>query len=221
MGADATVFGMATKKAAPKSKPRPKKGSAAPKPVPSEKVASEPHPRDTLPFEIDTKSIEASLQKLKTEAQKWAAKGRYTKVRFKFRGKSLLPDIPLAALVAVEGLTFYWTGILRALVFNLAGRTVLEVELVNDSEKKLQAGKEALLSGDLDEALKAFRAAEGMDHDNPQVHLNLGVALKLKGDHDAARAALTKAKALDADGPTGAEAERLLGTLKAITVPPP
>lgn len=219
MGADATVFGMATKKAAPKSKPRPKKGSAAPKPV--SVPAAEAHPRDTLPFEIDTTAIEASLQKLKAEAQKWAAKGRYTKVRFKFRGKALLPDIPLAALVAVEGLTFYWTGILRALVFNLAGRTVLEVELVNDSEKKLQAGKEALLSGDLDEALKAFRAAEGMDHDNPRVHLNLGVALKLKGEHDAARAALMKAKALDADGPTGAEAERLLGTLKAITVPPP
>ncbi len=208
MGADATVFGMATKKAGSKSKPRPKKEAAAP-------------PQDTLPFEIDTQRLEASLQKLKDEAGKWARKGRYTKVRFKFRGKALLPDIPLAALVAVEGLTFYWTGILRALVFNLAGKTVLEVELVNDSEKKLQRGKEALLSGDLDLALEAFREALGMDHDNPVVHLNLGVALKLKGDHDAARAALTRAKALDPEGPTGAEAERLLGTLKAITVPPP
>lgn len=208
---------MATKKAARKStspigkKPRPEPRVTAPA----------PHPRNTLPFEIDTTRIEESLEKLRTEAVKWAKKGRYTKVRFKFRGKPLLPDLPLAALVAVEGLTFYWTGILRALVFNLAGRTVLEVELVNDSEKQLKRGKEALLSGDLELALEAFAQAESMDHDNPAVQLNLGIAHKLKGDHSTARAALLKAKALDPKGPAGAEAERLIGTLKPATVPPP
>ena len=30
-----------------------------------------------------------------------------------------------------------------------------------------------------------------MDDENPDVHLNLGIALKLKGDHPAARIALT------------------------------
>ncbi|MEW5741032.1 MAG: tetratricopeptide repeat protein [Myxococcota bacterium] len=168
-----------------------------------------------LPFEIDPKKVEASLNKLRDQLVGWAKKGRYTKVRFKFRGKQLLPDIPLAAVLAVEGATFYWTGLLRALVFNLAGRTIIDVELVNDSEKQLARGKEALLSGDLDEALKAFLAAFDMDHDNPAVHLNLGVAWKLKGDAAQARGALERAKALDPQGPTGAEADRLLGTLKA------
>ncbi|MGV3625669.1 MAG: DUF4342 domain-containing protein, partial [Archangium sp.] len=76
-----------------------------------------------LPFEIDPQKIEASLNKLKDQVVTLAKKGRYTKVRFKFRGKQLLPDIPLAAVVAVEGATFYWAGVLRAVVFTLAGRT--------------------------------------------------------------------------------------------------
>jgi tetratricopeptide (TPR) repeat protein len=167
----------------------------------------------TLPFEVDPKKLEESLNGLKDQVVKFAKKGRYTKVRFKFRGKQLLPDLPLAAVAAVEGLTFYWAGLLRLLVFNLAGRTVLEVELVNDSEKRIQKGKEALLSGELETALKHFKEALDMDPDNPHVHLNLGVAAKLKGDLTAARTALEKAKALDPKGPTGAEAERLLAGL--------
>jgi tetratricopeptide (TPR) repeat protein len=113
-------------------------------------------------------------------------------------------------VVAVEGATFYWTGLLRALVFNLAGRSLIDVELVNDSEKFIAAGKEALLSGDLDEALKHFREALQMDQENPLVHLNLGVAWKLKGQKEVARMALQKAKSLDPKGPTGLEAERLM-----------
>jgi tetratricopeptide (TPR) repeat protein len=167
----------------------------------------------TLPFEIDPRAVEASLNTLREQVVVWAKKGRYTKVRFKFRGKAVLPDIPLAAVAAVEGATFYWTGLLRLLVVNLAGRALIDVELVNDSEKKLQAGKEALLSGDLDAALLAFEEAVDMDHDNPQVHLNLGIARKLKGQAQAARAALEKAAALDPDGPVAHEAQRLLQTL--------
>jgi tetratricopeptide (TPR) repeat protein len=166
------------------------------------------------PFEIDPTAVEASLEELKARVVTWAKKGRYTKVRFKFRGKSLLPDIPLAAVAAVEGATFYWAGLLRALVFNLAGRTLIDIELVNDSEKKILLGKEALLSGDLEAALALFEEAVDMDPDNPVVHLNHGVALKLKGDHDAARDALQAAAELDGDGPTATEAARLLRTLR-------
>ena len=193
---------------------------AAPKPstrlrAPARRVELVNDDQRTLPFEIDPKKLESSLRKLGDQVVKMAKKGRYTKVRFKFRGKQLLPDIPLAAVAAVEGLSFYWAGLLRLLVFNLAGRTVIDIELVNDSEKKLQAGKEALLSGDLELALAAFREAENMDQDNPLVHLNLGIALKLQGDHASARAALLKAKAVDKTGVTASEADRLLATLKA------
>lgn len=179
--------------------------------------AEAPLPKTTLPFEIDPKKIEDSLKKFRDQLLQLTKKGRYTKVRFKFRGRQLLPDLPLAAVVAVEGATFYWTGLLRLLVFNLAGRAVIDVELVNDSEKRITAGKEALLSGDLDVALEAFREALEMDPENPVVHLNLGVAFKLKGQKEIARMALQKAKALDGHGPTGMEADRLLTGLG----PPP
>jgi len=207
-----------------KSAKRPKsKAKARAKPKAATKAAAPKGDKAplTLPFEIDPRKVEESLAKLREQVVVWAKRGRYTKVRFKFRGKQLLPDVPLAAVAAVEGATFYWAGLLRMLVFNLAGQTVFDVELVNDSEKKLAKGKEALLSGDLDVALDYFRQALDMDAENPHVHLNLGIAHKLKGDHDAARAALEKAKAFDEDGgPTAAEADRLLGTLRPAAPSP-
>ena len=167
-----------------------------------------------LPFEIDPKRIEESLKKLQGEMVHWANKGRYTKVRFKFRGKQLLPDLPLAAVAAAEGLTFYWGGILRALAANVVGKSVLQVEFVNDADKRVQAGKEALLSGDVEQALTLFREALSMDRDNAAAHLNVGVALKLKGDREGALAAFEKAKEKDPDGPLGTEAERLAAPLR-------
>lgn len=172
-----------------------------------------------LPFEIDPKRVEESLRKLQEEVVHWANKGRYTRVRFKFRGKQLLPDLPLAAVVAAEGLSFYWGGILRALIANIVGGSVLQVELVNDADTHVQAGREALLSGDVDEALARFRKALSMDRDNARAHLNVGVALKLKGDREGALAAFEKARAKDPQGPVGAEAERLAAPLRPKDVP--
>ncbi|HEX8819554.1 MAG TPA: tetratricopeptide repeat protein [Archangium sp.] len=185
-------------------------------PVPEMKAlpAGEPVGGPTLPFEIDPKRVEESLRKMGEELVHWTNKGRYTKVRFKFRGKQLLPDLPIAAVVAAEGLTFYWGGILRALIVTVAGGSLLQVELVNDADKRVQAGKEALLAGELDEALSLFREALAMDRDNVGAHLNVGVALKLKGDRVSALASFERAKALDPEGPLGAEAERLAVPLR-------
>jgi tetratricopeptide (TPR) repeat protein len=179
-----------------------------------------------FPIELDPKRIDETLGKIRNELSHWAKKGRYTKVRFKFRGKQLLPDLPLAAVIAAEGLTFYWGGILRALLVNFGARSLFNVELVNDSEKRIQRGKEELLSGDVDKALVSFREAIDMDRDNPRAHLNVGVALKIKGDYPGARSALEKARSLDPDGPVGVEAERMIASLPGpgptalATVPP-
>jgi len=170
-------------------------------------------PAAVMSVEVEPSSVEATLAKIREELSHWAKKGRHTKVRFKIRGKQLLPDIPLAAVVAGEALTFYWGGLLRALVVNLAGNALFRVELVNDSEKKVATGKEQLLQGELDRALDLFREAVDMDRDSASAHLNLGVALKLKGDRAAARAALEKVRSLDPHGPFGAEAERVLSTM--------
>ncbi|RKH42503.1 hypothetical protein D7Y23_31155 [Corallococcus sp. AB050B] len=181
----------------------------APKRLP----AGEPQGR-VLPFEIDPAQLEAGFKKLRGELVHWTNKGRYTKVRFKFRGKQLLPDLPLAAVVAAEGLSFYWGGILRVLVANVVGKSVFEVELVNDADKRVQAGREALLSGDVDQALTLFREALAMDRDNASAHLNVGVALKLRGDREGALAAFETAKSKDPEGGVGAEAERLAASLR-------
>ena len=193
----------------------PRKRPAAPKrqslePKPSTRKAPLPESERTLPIDVQPGAVDEALRKVTETLRQWANAGRYTRVRFKFRGKPLLPDLPLAAVVAAEGLTFYWTGILRALLVNVAGRSVLDVELVNDSEQHVQQGKEELLSGEVDRAIAEFRTALAKQHDNPRAHLNLGVALKLKGDRSGARASLEKARALDADGAVGKEAERLL-----------
>ncbi|MGQ0508558.1 MAG: tetratricopeptide repeat protein [Myxococcaceae bacterium] len=164
-------------------------------------------------LEIDPLQIEGTLAKLKDHFVQWTNKGRYTKVRFKFRGKPLLPDLPLGAVLAAEGLTFYWGGILRALLFNIAGKSVLDVELINDSEKRIQKGKEELLVGELDKALVCFNEALAMDRDNPAAHLNLGIVFKLKGNLSGAKEALFRARDLDPEGPVGAEAVRILSTL--------
>jgi tetratricopeptide (TPR) repeat protein len=170
---------------------------------------------EAIPIELDTGPLEEVVEKIRSEVVRWANKGRYTKVRFKFRGRQLLPDIPLAAIVAAEGLSFYWAGLLRALVVNVAGGALIDVELVNDSEKVIARGREALLSGDVPSALQHFRKAIEMDRDSANAWLNLGIALKLKGDLDSARQALEKARAMALRGPTAEEAERILETLPA------
>src|ERR687891_2838599 len=201
--------------AAPRSRPRRSTAPRRNKAPPSTRApASElPPTPEALPVELGTGPLEEVLEKIRSEVVRWANKGRYTKVRFKFRGRQLLPDIPLAAIVAAEGLSFYWAGLLRALVVNVAGGSVLEVELVNDSEKVIARGREALLSGDVAAALDHFRKATEMDRDNAHAWLNLGVAFKLKGDVEDARQALEKARALARVDAVAEEAERVLETL--------
>src|SRR4051812_15039715 len=170
-------------------------------------------PSGVMSVEVEPSRVDETLAKIREELTHWAKKGRHTKVRFKLRGKQLLPDLPLAAVVAGEALTFYWGGLLRALIVNLAGKSLFNVELVNDSEKKVATGKEQLLLGELDRALALFREAVEMDRDSSSAHLNMGIALKLKGDRAAARVALEQAKALDPHGAFGSEAERILLTM--------
>lgn len=210
----------AARKAAAKKAPRrapphrevaPEARAEAPSEPPRE-PAAEPQavPPRTLPIEIDPRRIEETLGKLQGELKHWVNKGRFTKVRFRFRGKQLLPDLPLAAVVAAQGLTFYWAGLLRLLLVNVAGGSVLDVELVSDADAKVQAGREALLSGEVELALLHFRNALEMDRDHPAAHLQLGVALKLEGEREAARAELERARELDPKGAVGVEAERIL-----------
>jgi len=210
-----------------RSAPKPRRHAAAPRkakprrPAAPRKPHARPEDAGARTVHVEPGRIEEMLQKLRKEFSALANKGRYTRVRFKFRGKQLLPDLPLAAVIAAEGLTFYWTGILRTLLVNVAGKSVLSVELVNDSGRFVEAGKEELLSGDVDRAIEAFRTALRMERDNPRAHLHLGAALRLKGFLAEARQALERAHALDPRGEVGREAEELLRRMSGAPVPTP
>lgn len=196
-----------------------KKASASPRSKPRRVARAEPKKAargetNTIPVEVDPNRVEDSFHKIREQLTQWANKGRYTRVRFKFRGKQLLPDLPLAAVLAAEGLTFYWSGILRALIFNIAGQALFEVELVNDAENRVRQGKDELLRGEVAKALEHFRAAISMDSDNANAHLNLGIALKISGDLTGARKSLERARDVDKNEIVSQEADRILASME-------
>ncbi len=166
-------------------------------------------------FTVDvSEGLDEAFKKLKDRAGHYYKKGQHTQVRVKFRGKELA-TMPLAMLMAVEAATWVWAGPIRLLVANALGRTLLDVEIINEADNVVAQGKERLLDGELDEALARFRQAIEMDRDHPGAHLNLGIALKLKGDREAATAAFEKALSLDPAGETGVEARKQIEKMKA------
>jgi len=168
----------------------------------------------SLPVEIDPKRLEAGLAKLKGEVTHWVNKGRYTKVRIKIFDKPLLPDLPIGVVAAAEGLSFMLLGPLQAVLGNLVGTAVLNVELISDAVHHVNRGRELLLAGELQAALAQFRTALAIDRGCAAAHLHIGIAHKLQGDREGARLSFEKAAELDAKGPSGLEAEKLLATLR-------
>ena len=207
--------GTTKRPAAPKVKARAGKVKGkgpAPRAKKAKKEAAPEEESDAgvFPVEVEAGEVEKTLLRLRDELSHWVKKGRYTKVRFKFRGKPILPDLPIGAVIAAEAATFWWTGLLRALLVAVGAKTVLEMELVSDADVEVARGKEALLAGELDKALAAFERAVKMDRDCAAGHLNIGIAQRLKGQRAAAREALERARELGKESAVAIEAERLL-----------
>jgi tetratricopeptide (TPR) repeat protein len=202
----------------PRRSPGKKKAKAAP--ARKKAAATPPPPRTQVPpvIPVDlTDGVEEALRKLREQASGWINKGRYTKVRFRFRGKQLLPDLPLGAVVAAEAATFAWTGVLRALVFNLVGKSVIDVELINEADLEVAKGREHLLGGDLEAAEAALDRALEMDREHAGAHLNRGIVLKLRGRKKDAAKAFARAVELDPEGETGRDARKQLEALGPVT----
>lgn len=201
------------KKTAAQRPAPPRRGKRSEEPIATEQVAETGAERTVFGVEVEPGSLETTLQKVRDELGYWVKKGRYTRVRFKFRGKPILPDVPIGAVLAAEAVTFWWAGLLRALLATLGAGALLDVELVNDSAREVAQGKDHLLAGELDEAIAAFERAVAMDRDCAAGLLNLGVAYRLKSEREKAIDYLQQAAAADPGGPTGAEAQRLLAQL--------
>lgn len=178
-----------------------------------EREAKQARPKFSL--EVASENVADAFESLRDQVEYWANRGRYNKVRIKRKGKAVVPDIPVGALLAFEAATFFWTGILRAAIANVVGRVFFEVELVNEAEEHYREGLSYFLAGDLDDADKKLKEALRIDPRFARAHLQMGVLRKVQGRHADARTHFQKAKDNDPKGEVGKEASAHLKKLKA------
>jgi hypothetical protein len=150
-------------------------------------------------FEVDPERLEDSLRGLRKRLSESFTAGRYTKVRLSFRGKQVGPDIPLAWFLAGEGLAFWLTGPLAALLVNLGAKAVLDVEFLHEADELVAEGLDAYLNGETSVAERKYRQALERRPDDPTALYNLGILLRVTGRDDEAGAVLRAA----AMGPEG------------------
>lgn len=148
-----------------------------------------------------------------TGARRLVDRGRYRKVRISRKGKSLLPDIPLAAVAVIEAASLFGAGLPRVLAVNVGARFLFDIDVVNEADRFLEIGRKALLDGDLDTADEALNRAVRIDDTHAEAFMQLGVLNRLRGDADAARANLERAKILDDLGDVG---QRAAGILRSM-----
>lgn len=168
---------------------------------------------DDFKWEIDPDKLDESLERLRAQAKRLFDQGRYTKVRFKYKGKPLLPDLPLAAVAAAEGLSLAFAGPLRLVVVNLGMKAFLEVEFVHEATERVREGQALFADGEVDAAEAKYREALAMKPDDTSALYALGVLLRVTGRREEALATLEKA-AKDAEHPDGVKAAEALEKMR-------
>lgn len=168
---------------------------------------------DSFTWKIDPDRIDESVRAMAAEARRLWDQGRYTKVRIKYKGKPLLPDIPLAALVAVEGVSLWVAGPLRILVMNLGVNTLLEVELVHEASERVREGEELFAQGEVDSAEEKYRQALTMKPEDGAALYRLAVLLRVTGRREEAITCFEKVAAM-AEHPDQAKAVEALDRMK-------
>lgn len=139
-----------------------------------------------LNIEVDPEAVDESVERLTRQVRKAVVRGRYTKVRVKYRGKPLMRDIPLGVFVAAEAVSFWYVGLLRALVVNLGARTIIEVEFIHEADEDVEAGRLAYEAGEVAEAEGAFRRALDKESEHEEARYRLGILLRVIGKRDEA-----------------------------------
>ncbi len=148
-----------------------------------------------------------------TTARRLVDQGRYRKVRISRKGKPVLPDIPVAAVAAVEVASIYTAGFARVLAANVGARFLFDIEVVNEADKYFQTGVERFLEGDLERAEKALLKAVRIDDTHAGAYLQLGVLYRMQNESEKARPVLERARALDETGEIGRKAGDILKAL--------
>ncbi len=159
-------------------------------------------------LEIDPERVDEAVRTLGEQARKLVDQGRYTRVRLKYKGKPLMPDIPMGVFLATEAMTFWYTGLLKALVVNLGMRTVIEVEFIHNADEKVAEGIDLYMAGEVEDAEAKYREALRMKADDPAALYNLGVLLRVTGRRAEALECFKQAAEAEGhpDAPRAAEA---------------
>lgn len=149
--------------------------------------------------QIDPEKVQDALERIRERASQAFQDGRYTKVRLSYRGKAIAPDIPLAVLLATEGVAFWLVSPLPALLVNLGAKALLDVEFIHEADELVREGLALYLDGEVDAAEARYREALRRRPDDVSALYNLGTLLRVTGRVDEARDALGRA----AMGPEG------------------
>ncbi len=164
-------------------------------------------------LEINTSKIDESISQAVEKVQYWYKQGLIHKVRLKYKGKAILPDIPLSYFMLVQVATFFLSGVVRALAINIGAKIFFEVEMINDAEEMLKRARDLYLDGDLEEAISMLEKVIKLDKNYAEAFLYLGIIHKIKKDHVAASRYFLQAQKLDPSGKVGGEAGKNLKKL--------
>lgn len=169
--------------------------------------------KESFTWKIDPDAIDDSIRAMTAHAQRLWNESRYTRVRIKYKGKPILPEIPLPALLAAEGVSLWLTGPLRLLIVNLGVNVFLEVELVHEASEKVREGQELFGQGEVDAAEERYREALEMRPDDGAALYHLAVLLRVTGRRDEAIANFEKVAAM-VDHPEQARAVEALERMR-------
>lgn len=188
-----------------------KKAVARRKEPPKLKPPAKPIKKVTL--EINTNRIEESISQAVDQIQYWYQQGLIRKIRLKYKGKAILPDIPLSYFLLAQAATFFLAGIVRAIAISIGTKVFFEVEMVNDADERFKRAKELYLEGELDDAVTLFQEVLELDSKHAEACLYLGIIHKIRKDPDSAAKYFQRAHKLDPSGRTGVEATKKLKKL--------
>jgi len=167
---------------------------------------------ERIRVELDPERMDQTLEALTDKLKHYADQGRYTRVRIKYKGKAIIPDIPLFALIAAEAATIWWAGPLRILVVNLGVKTFVDIELVHAAGEKVQEGQAMFLDGEVEQAESLYREAIRIKPGDPAALFHLGVLLKVTGKRDKAKECFAAAAKAE-DHPDAERAQQALDKL--------
>ena len=166
---------------------------------------------DRLRVPLDPAELEATLRGLPERLRRLVDDGRYSKVRVKFRGKQLLPDLPLGGVLAGELLAGLALPI-GALLVNIGAGAFLDIELLHEADGMVAAGQAKLAEGEVEEAEALYRGALKLRPDDANALFHLGVLLRVSGRRDEAAAHFERVVAIG--GENAARAAEALDKLR-------